>query len=314
MVTGGGGFIGSHLAKRLIDLGAEVFILEKSSFGPTVILNERSLSRVKEIIIGDISDGQFVLDVFKNQSFEICFHLAAQPLVEKGNQNPSLTFEVNIIGTVNMLEAVRQDKLGGLVLASTTHVYGENNPPMVEEYSPNPSGPYETSKVCADIITQTYAKYYEIPVAIARFANIYGPGDQNQRIIPRTIKLLLKNQSPEIFNPRIVRDYLFIEDAVDAYLVLGEKIRGLAKQTFNIVYNFGAGKHYSVKALIEEIITLMGKTEIAPIMVDKPREQEVLSQYISIKKAKTVLDWQPRYSLKKGLQKTIAWYAENDKQ
>ncbi|MEK7173131.1 MAG: GDP-mannose 4,6-dehydratase [Patescibacteria group bacterium] len=310
LVTGGWGFVGSHLAKRLIDLGAEVFILEKSSFGPAAILNKESLSRVKGIIIGDISEGQFVLDVFKNQNFEICFHLAAQPLVERGNQSPLLTFEVNIIGTVNILEAVRQGKLGGLVLASTTHVYGENKLPLMEEYSPKPLGPYETSKICAEMLAQTYAKHYGLPITIARFVNIYGPGDQNERIIPRTIKLLLKNQSPEVFNPRIVRDYLFIEDAIDGYLVLGEKIRGLAKQTFNIVYNFGTGKHYSAKALIEKIITLMDKTKIVPIMVDKPREQEVSSQYVSIEKAKTVLGWQPRYSLEKGLKKTIDWYAE----
>lgn len=308
LVTGGKGFVGSHLVKRLINLGAKVFILEKTNYGLTPILSKELLSKVKKVITGDIRDKQFIDSLFKEQGFEICFHLAAQSSVDRGYRDPLLTFEVNIMGTANILEAAKKYKLGGLVLASTTHVYGENKLPFLEEYFPRPSGPYETSKACADILAQTYAKYYKLPLGIARFVNIYGPGDQNERVIPRTIQLILNNQNPEIFNPKVTRDYLYIDDAINAYLILGEKMRELSEQKLDLIFNFGTGRYYSTKELVEKIISLIGKSDIEPIVVEGFREQEIINQYVSIEKAKTILGWRPQHPLEQGLKKTIEWY------
>lgn len=308
LVTGGMGFVGSHLVRRLVDLGAKkVFVLGKTHSGNDMHQTP-SLPKNVVSISGDISDKHFIESVFKKYQFDFCFHLAAQPLVNLGDLSPLSTMEINIMGTANILESARQHKLKGMVLASTTHVYGDNPVPFLEEYFPRPSSPYETSKACADMLAQTYTLYYKLPVAIGRFVNIYGPGDENERIVPRTIQLILQNKNPEIFNDRVTRDYMYIDDAVSGYILLAEKISELTKENGNIIYNFGSGSHYSSKTIIETIIKLMDKPKIRPVHVSGNRKQEVIEQYVSIDKIKQTLGWQPRYSLEEGLKKTIEWW------
>jgi len=312
LVTGGNGFVGKHLVSRLLDLGAQTFILEKEEQKSQNSQSPIILPGNLQVVVGDIRDSNFINDLFRNNNFDVCFHLAAQSLVDKGDQNPLPTFEINIMGTANVLEAARQYKLCKLIIASTSHVYGENKLPLLEKYFPRPSRPYETSKACADILAQTYAKYYRSPIAIGRFVNIYGPGDQNQRIVPRTIQLILNNKNPEIFNDKVTRDYLYIDDAVDGYLTLAEKMKELTRQNQNIIYNFGTGKHYSTKYLVLKIIFLLGKSYITPTVVNSPRKQEIINQYVSVEKTKKILGWSPRYSLTEGLKRTIDWYASHE--
>jgi CDP-glucose 4,6-dehydratase len=309
LVTGGGGFVGSHLVRRLVDLGVDVFVLGKKRCQQEDILNKKPFSKAIKIVNGNVCDKQFINILFNDEKFNFCFHLAAQPLVGVGQQNPLSTFEINIMGTVYILEAARQHQLQGLILASTSHVYGENKLPFLEEYFPRPSRPYETSKACADILAQTYARYYKLPVAIGRFVNIYGPGDQNKRIVPRTIQLILNGQKPEIFDDKATRDYLYIDDAVNGYLMLGEKVNGLIKQNSNIIYNFGTGNHYSTKTLVEKIISLTGRNDITPVTINNPRGQEIVNQYLSIEKSQRELGWNPQYTIEEGLKKTIDWYS-----
>lgn len=311
LVTGGNGFIGSHLVGKLVKNGAIVFVLENLK-KPKSLKKKKLVYHPVRSLVGDISDEKFIDNIFKKNNFDLCFHLAAQPLVAMGSQSPLSTFRVNIMGTVNILESSRRYRLKGVVLASTTHVYGENKTPFLEEYFPRPSQTYETSKVCADIIAQTYAKHYKLPIAIGRFVNIYGPGDLNERIVPRTIKLILNNQAPEIFNDKVTRDYLYIDDAINGYLILGEKMKELIGKNSNIIYNFGTGKHYTTKELVNIIISLM-RSKINPIIKKGVREHEIVGQYVSIKKAKNNLNWSPKYSLEKGLQETISWYEKNIK-
>lgn len=289
LITGASGFIGTHLTTRLAKHGANVFKLNKN-----------------------VSDEKFINTIFKKNSFNYCFHLAAQSIVDIGSVNPISTFNTNIRGTWNILESARIYGLNGLIIASTSHVYGKNKLPFLEEYFPKPSRPYETSKACADILAQTYASYYSLPVAIARCVNIYGPGDHNIRIVPETIKHILKGVKPEIFSDQTTRDYMFIDDAIEAYILLAENLKRLKKRDDNIIFNFGTGRHYSNKTIVKTLINLSDKT-IQPIQVKKGRKQEISKQYVSIKKAKKLLGWEPKYSLIAGLKKTLAWYQSQKK-
>lgn len=304
LITGATGFIGGHLVSRLVKLGAEITILNDrkiSSFSTSVN------KKLKKKIIGDVSQTRFVYDIFKKTPFDLCFHLAAQPLVETAEADPTPTFEVNIKGTWNILEAARKYKTS-VIIASTSHVYGANTLPFLEEYFPRPSRPYETSKACADILAQTYATYYKLPVAIARFVNVYGPGDTNMRIIPYNVSRILKGKRPTIYADETTRDYMYIDDAIDGYIALAERMKLLKEKTDNIIFNFGNGNHHSTRQIIEKIIELSGLSDIEPEVVDYKRKQEISKQYVSIKKAKEILQWEPRHTLTEGLQKTIEWH------
>lgn len=301
LITGASGFIGSHLTHKLADLQADI----------TALSNKQTNQGKTSMTIGDITDTDFILELFKNNHFEYCFHLAGQALVDKGSTDPTPTFEINIKGTWNILEAARQNKVQGTIIASTSHVYGQNTLPFLEEYFPRPSRPYETSKACADMIAQTYAQYYSLPVAIARCVNIYGPGDQNDRIVPHTIKNLINNKPPEILNDMVTRDYIYIDDVINAYITLAENLPTLEEKNGNIIFNFGTGKHYTNKDIVEKIIKLFGNEHLEPIITKLSRKQEIIKQYVSIEKAQKYFHWQPTYNLEEGLKKTIDWYKKN---
>lgn len=311
-VTGGSGFIGQALVADLLGFGAKVYILDNKSKKPS---RNRLSSKNLKIIDGDICDALFIDKLFKDNKFDLCFHLAAKPLVLEGkaSESPLSTFEVNIMGTLNVLEAVRRNQTKGLIVASTAHVYGETKLPFLEEYLPQPSSPYETSKACADILAQTYNKYYQLPVAIARFVNIYGPGDLNKRIIPRTIQLILQNESPELYNNETRRSYLYIADAIRGYKILAEKVYNLGHKKANIIYNFGTEEIYSNKDIINKILKLTKRDDLKPKIIESTRDKEIAAQYVSIKKAQKNLGWSPEVSLEAGLVTTIDWYREEFK-
>lgn len=301
LVTGATGFIGTALVKKLLELDGTVYALSNnSSF-------KKEYPNLK-VIRDDINDKKTILALFDKNNFDFCFHLAAQSIVDIGSNDPTTTFEVNIKGTWNILEAARFNKLKGIIIASTSHVYGKNTLPFLEEYFPRPSRPYETSKACADMIAQMYASYYDLPVAIARFVNTYGYGDKNVRIVPRTIQLLMQNKRPEIYYDRTTRDYLYIDDAINAYVILAEKLKDLKKESDNIIFNFGTGKHYSNATVIKKIIKLYYGSTVIPVVTKVVRKQEINKQYVSINKAKKLLDWKPCFTLEQGLLRTIKWY------
>ena len=303
LITGANGFVGSHLVNRLISKKAKVIALSKKE--------EKTLSgTINEI--ASVEDFDKLNDIVQKNKVNIIFHLAAQPIVEVGQENPLGTFEVNIRGTWNILEAARKNNIQKIVIASTVHVYGDNpKVPFKEEYFPQPSRPYETSKACADLLAQSYADTYDLPVEIPRFANIYGPGDFNfSRLIPKVIRSILKGKEPEVWDIGSVRDFLYIDDAINAYLILAQKQLVGGKRLR--VYNFGAGKPIKIYDLVLKIIQLLNKdmkvkTETPP----KERFSEIKKQYASIAKAKRELGWYPAVTLEEGLSKTIKWYQEN---
>lgn len=292
LVTGASGFVGSNLISKLNGLGANVFGISRSGKGPT--------------IKGDVTNLSLIDKIIKTKKIQICYHLAAESLVESGQTNPYDTFKSNIEGALNILESARKNNLEKIIIASTSHVYGDHKPPYLETFSPRPSRPYETSKTCIDLLAQSYANTFSLPVLIPRFVNIYGPGDLNfNRLVPKTIKSVLNNKPPKMWGGGAKRDYLFIDDVTRAYILLGEA--DMSKIGKNRIYNFGSSNIFSVQEIIEKIIELSGK-KFKIEKIEDERDFEIKVQYSSWKKAKKVLNWDPQFSISDGLSETLNWY------
>src|SRR3990167_10639745 len=246
LITGITGFVGKALSNRLKSLGAVVYGISRSVNNDAKNLN------------ADILDYPQINKFIRDSNIEICFHLASTSLVEEGQLHPYQAFKVNTEGTLNILESARNNNLEKIIIASTSHVYGKNKIPYFESYMPRPTRPYETSKACTDIIAQSYSKSFNLPILIPRFVNIYGPGDLNfQRLIPKTIKSVLENSEPTMCGGQAMRDYLFIDDAIDAYILLATA--SIDKIGDNRVFNFGGSNVICVADLIKKIIALSGK-------------------------------------------------------
>lgn len=294
LITGAEGFIGKNLCAY--------FKTHKiAGDKPTVIPIGRET---------DIRDSIRLKKIFVRHRPDFVIHLAAKSTVEEGKENPKETFEINIGGTLNILEMTRLYKPEKTIIISTIHVYG-NNPhaPMREDYFPQLSRPYETSKACADIIAQTYAESYNLPIEIPRFVNLYGPGDNNfSRVIPKIIRSILKDKSVHIWGGDITRDYLYIDDAISALVTLLQAKRSTLEK--NRVINFGTEIPVSVKDIARKLIALSGKSVPLSITKTISRKGEISSLYASCAKAKRLLGWKPKVSLDEGLAITYAWYQE----
>ena len=301
LITGSEGFVGKHLVERLIKEGYNVYTLQRTINETPSIIN-----RVIQLQ-ADIRQWAQIRKLFIQNNFDICFHLASQALVEQGVKNPRKTLKTNVEGTWNILEAARISDVERVILASTSHVYGNNTQlPYKEYYIPRPSRIYETSKTCADIIAQTYITTYKMPIFIPRFTNIYGPGDMNfTRIIPKTIKNIHENKNLKIWGEGIVRDYLYIDDAIDAYIKL---INFDPKKIRNYIFNFGGHSKVTTLDLVNLIMQLSGKKNIKVEIITDSRRNEIKEQYVSSDKAKKILQWKPTYTLEEGLTRTIKWY------
>jgi len=300
LITGITGFVGKALSNRLKSSGAIVYGISRSVNNDTRNLN------------ADILDYPQINKFIKDSKIDICFHLASASLVEEGQLHPYQTFKVNTEGTLNILESARINNLEKVIIASTSHVYGKNKVPYLESYTPRPTRPYETSKACTDIIAQSYATSFNLPVLIPRFVNIYGPGDLNfQRLIPKTIKSVFENSEPKMWGGQAVRDYLFIDDAIEAYLLLAQISE--SKVFENRVFNFGSSNLISVEDLIKKIIMISGK-DLKIKKVNDKREGEIEAQYVSSIKARKLLKWKPKFDLEEGLMFTIDWYKKNSVQ
>lgn len=301
--------MGSNLAKALVDLDAKVFLVSRSSKQNLLVKKNKNI-RIKK---GDIEDYKFLTKFVKKNDIKIIFHLAAQPIVEIGQHSPLSTFNTNIKGTWNILEAARVNNPQKVIIASSAHVYGDNpNLPFKEEFYPQPSRPYETSKAAADLLAQSYADTYRLPVEIPRFVNLYGPGDLNfSRLVPKIIKNVLENIHPKVWDLGSVRDFLFIEDAVEAFLSLSQQKTTEEKRIR--VTNFGTGKPVDIIDLVKKIIRISKNQNIKLKIqqVPKERKKEIQKQYVSIDKAKREFDWLPKFSLEDGLLKTLDWYRQN---
>jgi len=309
LVTGATGLVGSWLVKALLERKAYVVALVRD-WDPQSELIRSGAIHSTNVVHGELEDYAAVERAINEHEADTVFHLGAQTIVGTAYRSPLPTFESNIRGTYNVLEACR--RLGGLVkrvvIASSDKAYGESVVlPYTEDMPPLGRHPYDVSKSCADLVSHAYHHTYELPVVIARCGNIYGGGDLNwSRIVPGTIRSLYFGERPVIRSDgRFTRDYTYVQDVVDAYLTMAKSLdkpemRGQA-------FNFGPEKPLTVLDIVEEIRKMMGREHLEPVILDEARA-EIRDQYLSFQKARDLLGWKPQYTLAEGLCKTIDWY------
>ena len=308
-VTGGTGFLGSYLVKKLVNYGANVTILVRDYIPQSNIYRGEEYKKVN-VVHGTLEDYLLIERTLGEYEIDTVFHLAAQAIVGVANRNPLGTFKSNIEGTWNILEAARKSPLiKRVIVASSDKAYGDQEKLPYDENMPlQGKHPYDVSKSCADLIAQTYYETYKLPVCITRCGNLYGGGDLNfNRIIPQSIQSILNKEAPIIRSDgSFIRDYFYIEDAVDAYINLAEKVvdLNLGGQAFN----FSNEIQLTVLELVNKILKIMG-SDIKPIILNQG-SNEIIHQYLSAKKARTILEWTPNYTIDEGLSKTIEWYKD----
>ncbi len=308
LVTGGAGFVGSHLAEELIKLRANVIVVDNNLDKRSYLFTENLYK--KSIVINlDICDYKKLLTLIKKYKIEFIFHLAAQALVEEAFKNPKQTLDNNILSTINILEAVRNNaQIKGVVIASSDKSYGKLKKTKYIESDPlSGDHPYDTSKSVTDLISSTYYKTYKIPVVITRFGNIYGEGDLNySRIIPGILKSIIQNETLLIRSDgKYVRDYLYVKDVVNGYILLAHNIEKIKGEAFN----FGSQETLSVLDLIGLVEkTLQKKVNYKIVNTAK---NEIPYQSLDYFKIEKKLGWKPKHSLSTTLSKIYNWYTKN---
>ncbi len=309
-VTGATGLVGGWLVGRLLEAGADVVCLVRDWVPQSELVRQGLLEQVK-VVRGDVRDQAQMERALGEYEIDTVIHLAAQTIVGIANRNPVSTFETNIAGTWSLLEACRRSPaVKQIVIASSDKAYGDHEVLPYREDAPlQGRHPYDVSKSCADLIAQSYATTYDLPVAITRCGNFYGGGDLNwNRIVPGTIRSVLRGQRPVIRSDgHYVRDYFYAEDGAAANMVLAEHLsadRALRGEAFN----FSNETQVTVLEIAERILGLMHSD--LKLDVRGEATNEIRHQYLSAEKARRVLGWEPLCTLDEGLNSTIAWYQD----
>ena len=308
LVTGARGFAGSWLAGALLDSGAQVTSLDVEGKAPTG-LDLLGIATDVEDVAGDLRDHELVSSLLSENGIDSVFHLAAQPIVGDANASPVPTFQTNIEGTWVLLEACRQAGVERMVVASSDKAYGPHDDlPYTESSALQPVFPYDVSKAATDLIARSYWHTYELPVAVTRFANLYGGGDRNfSRLIPETVTAVLDGRSPIIRSDGSPeRDFLYVEDAAQAYLAVAAALAdgGVGGEAFNA----GWGRPYPVREVIDTICEL-GPGEVEPeYQGTGTPDGEIDRQYLDSTKIRTEIGWEPQVDLRDGLARTLEWY------
>ena len=310
LVTGASGIVGSWLTRRLVDEGAHVVALVLDVDHRSELFVSGTADRVTTVN-GRLEDYQDLERAVVVHEVDSVVHLGAQSLVGAAFRAPLLTMEANVRGTYNLLEVCRRhpDLVRRIVIASSDKAYGDlQPPPYSEEMAAAGRHPYDLSKACADLIAQGYASTYDLPVTIARCGNIYGGGDFHwSRVVPGTIRSLLHDERPLLRSDGSpTRDYLHVDDVVDAYLLLCD--RSEQADVRGSPFNFGAGRGYSVIEIVDRIRQLVGREDLEPVVLGSARS-EIQSQFLDATRAERVLGWRPSVDLETGLSRTVAWYS-----
>ena len=310
LVTGAKGFAGAWLTKALLETGTEVVCLDRIGADPerTTTLKLLGLGDEVEDARGDLRDAEFVAGVVAG-GIDTIFHLAAETIVGTVQASPAEGFDTNVRGTWTVLEAARANGVERVVVASSDKAYGAHEElPYREHFALQPTAPYEASKAAADLISRSYWHSYDVPVAVTRFANIYGCGDLNfSRLVPEAVCAAIEGRSPVLRSDGSpVRDFLYVEDAAEAYLALARNLDrpGVPGEAFNA----GGEKPYSVLEVVEAI-TRLADTGVEPDIQGAGNPAgEIDRQFVDAAKIRERTGWQPRVSLEEGLARTIEWY------
>lgn len=308
-ITGCTGLLGSWVTEFLLDAGASVVGLIRDHV-PGSRLRQNCLMDRINAVSGEVEDYLLIERVLNEYQIQTVFHLAAQTIVGIANQSPLSTFETNIKGTWNILEAChRTTWVEAVVVASSDKAYGEHSQLPYEEDTPlTGRHPYDVSKSCADLLAQAYAASYQLPVCITRFGNLFGAGDLNfNRLIPGTIRSITRNEPPVIRSDgQFSRDYIYVEDAGQAYLLLAQAMAddpGIHGEAFNFSYEAPA----TARQVVDKILEAMDRKDLEPQVLGTA-PNEIPHQYLNAGKAREKLGWQPSFNFDEGLRRTIRWY------
>lgn len=308
LVTGATGMVGSWLCRRLVDLGARVcaFVLDPD---PQTELYRSGTIAGLGVAQGDLADARAVERALVGFEADTVFHLGAQTIVGTARRAPAATFVTNVAGTWNVMEACRlhRDLVERVVVASSDKAYGDSPElPYREDMALDGVGPYDASKSCTDLVSRSYALTYDLPVTIARCGNIFGGGDLNwSRIVPGTLRSLLHDERPVLRSDgSFVRDYLHVDDVVDAYLCLGDAAS--TPELWGEAFNFSDERPMTVTEIYRAVCEAHG-TFVEPEVLGEAAG-EIHDQYLDAGKARERLGWAPVVGLTEGLGRTAEWY------
>lgn len=312
LVTGGHGFVASNLARALLERGDAVTVLDLAP-PPQSGLSLQGIDSEVELLQVDLRNASAVEATISAGEFDGVFHLAAQTLVGPAMADPTQTFEINVRGTWSLLEACRRADVPAVIVASSDKAYGPSDElPYRENMRLQPASPYEASKAAADAIALSYPPAYGLPVAVTRFANIYGGGDPNfSRLIPEAIAAVLDGRRPQIRSDGSPeRDFLYVGDAVAAYLAVEHAV-GAGGPGAGEAFNAGGEKPYSVGEVLETIVKVSG-TELEPEFLGTGNPAgEIDRQFVDSTKLRQMTDWRPEVELRDGLIRTLDWYRDH---
>lgn len=308
-VTGGSGLLGSWMVETLTRNGASPVCLLRDWVPASRLWSEGLMDRVN-VVRGSLEDRDLLIRTLNEYEIDTVFHLGAQTIVGTASRSPISTFEANILGTWNVLEACRLSPklIRRIVVASSDKAYGEHPTLPYREDAPLQGRfPYDVSKSCADLISLSYWHTYRLPIAVTRCGNLYGGGDLNfNRLVPGTIRSVLRGDRPVIRSDgSFVRDYFYVRDAVEAYLQLAERMDDPAFH--GQAFNFGTETPMSVLEMVAVLLERLGASELEPVILGEATH-EIPRQYLDCAKARSQLGWRSRYALADALDETIAWY------
>jgi CDP-glucose 4,6-dehydratase len=309
-VTGATGLVGGWVVRQLLDAGADVVALVRDWVPRSEMVAGRLIDRVR-VVRGDVRNQQTLERALGEYEIATVLHLAAQTTVQVANRNPVSTLDTNIRGTWALLEACRRTPtVQQIVIASSDKAYGDQKVlPYTEDAPVMGRHPYDVSKSCADLLSQMYAKSYQLPVAVTRCGNFFGGGDLNwNRLVPGTIRSVVRGDRPIIRSDGLyTRDYLYVEDGAWAYLLLAEQLAA-RPELRGEVFNFSYETRMTVLELVTKLLAVMG-SKLEPD-VRNETSNEIRDQYLDATKAKTMLGWTPRFNFETGLRATVDWYEE----
>lgn len=313
LVTGGRGFVGAWLCGALREAGAEVTSFDRR--GPHERPSTLAMLGLEGDVSereGDLGDAALLAEVLTERSIDTVFHLAAETIVGTVQADPSGGFETNVRGTWTLLEACREAGVERVIVASSDKAYGAHDElPYREDFALRPTAPYEASKAAADLIARSYWPAYGLPVAVTRFANIYGGGDLNfSRLVPEAVCAALDSRAPVLRSDGTpVRDLLYVEDAVAAYLAIADRLD--SEEVRGEAFNAGGERPYTVLEVVEAIARLAGTGVEPEVRGDGNPEGEIDRQFVDATKLRERCGWAPEVSLDRGLERTITWYREH---